>query len=71
MVITIVTQVSCGLLLTLRSKSVFSVDESNAECVSLIDESYYRKCLKWARMVTSTVSFKLSDFKRQAVVQQK
>jgi len=41
MVITIVTQVSCGLLLTPRSKSVFSVDESNAECISLIDESYW------------------------------
>ena len=41
MVITIVTQVSCGSLLTPRSKSVFSVDESNAECMSLINESYW------------------------------
>lgn len=42
MVITTVTQVSCGLLLTPRSKSVFSADESNAECVSLTVESYWR-----------------------------
>lgn len=41
MVITIATQVSCGSLLTPRSKSVFSVDESNAGCISLIDESYW------------------------------
>lgn len=47
MVITTVTQVSRGLLLTLRSKSVFSVDESNVKCISLTDASYWSLGSAW------------------------